>query len=545
MEPSYTHGITVTIDEPLINAFVAHSGDRSSLHTDAAFGQRSMYNSTVVHGMLPLQFLPAVLSTIFPGKQVRITRIEGQFIKPIFPNETVRIAGTKEVDLAGNEKILFSVTNAASDAVLTRGSLQFALEEQQIATRAADHAAPLVAPTLTEQEHYPEAIDTGHRSELGFVWGAEQIRSHLELLRIGSEAGSLDGTDPAPFAMLSLLSTLVGMIMPGRTATFQEFALDISTGTMGSTSQGTLRSTVTFRSATTNTIKQEFAFHIGSDVVATGTIAVLVAKSPFEPPSMKELAKEHGDPGLRNKVVLITGASRGLGATTAKMFAIHGARVVLNYRASQQEAEDIVAEIVEHGGQAIAIRADVTSEEQVHAMVKTAISAFGTIDILVNNAASNFFAIPFLETTWNKVQEDLDVIVKGAFHVSQAVIPEFIKHGGGRIINVSTFAVETPPSLQTKYVLAKSALNGLTRSLAVEFADRNILVNMVVPSMVETDFTRGFNQVALGKVKAQSPMKRLARPAEVADAIVFLASSRAGFTTGQKVMVTGGSPPYL
>ena len=141
---------------------------------------------------------------------------------------------------------------------------------------------------------------------------------------------------------------------------------------------------------------------------------------------------------LSGKVAVITGSSRGIGKAIAERMAEHGARVVINYRSSSAEAEELVAEIEAYGGEALAVQADVSSAADVQRMVKEAVTHFGTIDVLVNGAASNFFPIPFLETTWDRIQDDLDVIVKGAFQVSQAVIPEFLRNGGGRIINIST-----------------------------------------------------------------------------------------------------------
>ncbi len=151
----------------------------------------------------------------------------------------------------------------------------------------------------------------------------------------------------------------------------------------------------------------------------------------------------------------------------------------------------------------------------------------------------------FLETPWSKVQEDIDVMVKGAFLLMQGVLPLFIEQGGGKVVNVSTLATEVPPAMHSKYVIAKSALVGLTRAVAVEYAAQNVQVNLVAPSLIETDFTRGFSSVELARMKSTSPMKRLATPQDVADAIVFLASPRSAYTTGQQLMVTGGLAPFL
>ena len=130
------------------------------------------------------------------------------------------------------------------------------------------------------------------------------------------------------------------------------------------------------------------------------------------------------------------------------------------------EAETVANEINACGGDAIIHKADVTDPEQVRAMINEIVARSGTVHVLVNSAASNFRAIPFLETTWENVQDDLDVIVKGAFNCAQAVLPLMIAQGGGKIVNLSTVAVEVPPQDQFKYVVAKSALTGITRSLA-------------------------------------------------------------------------------
>ena len=552
MKAEQPTGLTITVSDALVQAFAAFTGDHSSLHVDAEFGRRSRYNSTVVHGLLPILLLPAALRHLFGERSLRITHIDGQFLKPIFPNGTITIACHIEGENAGNAKVLFTIVNAPDRSVVTRGSVVVALDMPNSELQAGELSGTLLVDHLQEQDHRFEAVKQGDVASFDLRWGGDQLRAYEDLLRLVVQDAKeplptdvLRGRDPGAFAMLATLSTLVGMVMPGRSATFQEFSLTMDGPLQEAPAQATLRSTVSFRSSTINTFSQEVVIGSGSETYAHGKVTVLVAKTPFVPPTIQELAEGHQDMGLRNKVVLITGGSRGLGATTAKLFAVHGARVVINYRSSSAEAEELVAEIEAYGGEALAVQADVSSAAEVQRMVKEAVTHFGTIDVLVNGAASNFFPIPFLETTWDRIQDDLDVIVKGAFQVSQAVIPEFLRKGGGRIINISTIAVETPPPFQTKYVVAKSALNGLTRALAAEYAGQNILVNMVVPSLVETDFTSGFNQVALGKLKAASPLKRLAQAQEVADAIVFLASSRSSFTTGQKLMVTGGLPPLL
>ncbi|HLG23072.1 MAG TPA: SDR family oxidoreductase, partial [Candidatus Manganitrophaceae bacterium] len=203
------------------------------------------------------------------------------------------------------------------------------------------------------------------------------------------------------------------------------------------------------------------------------------------------------------------------------------------------------AEIKGEGGEAFAAQADVSDPLQTRRMTEAAVQRYGTIHILVNNAVKDFRPADFLSLTWEEAQADLDVIVKGAFHCCQAVIPLMLEQGGGKIINISTVAVENPPPSQTKYVVAKSALVGLSRSLAVEFASKNIQVNLVTPGFVETDLVAHIPEAYRKKIAQETPMGRNASPSDVAKAIVFLASSYASFTTGQQILVTGGGAPYL
>jgi len=248
---------------------------------------------------------------------------------------------------------------------------------------------------------------------------------------------------------------------------------------------------------------------------------------------------------LKGKVVLITGASRGIGETTAKLFALFGARVIVNYHRGKEDADRIVQEILDEGGAAIAVQADVTQSDQVQRMVEKGIERFGAIHILVNNAVRDFRPISFADLTWDEIQKDLDVIVKGAFHCCKAVAPFMLEQGGGKIVNISSIAVDDPPPDQLKYVLSKSALVGLARSLSMEFASRNIQVNTVVPNFVETDLVSHVQESFRKKIAKDTPMNRHASPVDVAHAVLFLASAFSSYTTGQKIMVTGGKLPYL
>jgi len=242
---------------------------------------------------------------------------------------------------------------------------------------------------------------------------------------------------------------------------------------------------------------------------------------------------------LKNKVVLVTGSSRGIGETTVKLFALHGAKVAVNYFKGKDDAQRIAQKINDYGcGEAIAVCADVSDRDQVSTMICKICDQWGTVDILVNNAVGDAFESDFMELAWEDVQKDIDIIVRGAFNCCKEVLPHMLRNGWGSIVNVTTVYTDHPPAHQSKYVIAKSGLVGLTRSLAVELAPRNIQVNMVVPSIVKTDLTAGINKLNMKRLLQNSSMKRFVSSADVANVIIQSASFQEPFMTGREIMVT-------
>jgi 3-oxoacyl-[acyl-carrier protein] reductase len=344
-----------------------------------------------------------------------------------------------------------------------------------------------------------------------------------------------------------LFSTSVGVLLPGASGTFLQFTAD-GEGEVNLDQLYCVKGEVTHLSRSTRIVKKSLKVTEADQdetVLFCGTAAVLVNKPPQNMPTIQDIKRSALDLGLRDKVVLITGASRGIGETTAKLFALLGSKVILNYHKGGEDAARIVNEIVEQGGDAIAVQADVTRGEEVTSLVRSGKERYGTIDVLVNNAVRDYRPIRFMNLSWDEIAKEFDVTVKGAFHCCQQVIPLMVGGGGGKIINIGSVATDNPPPDQTKYVMAKSALVGLTRSLSLELAAKNIQVNMVVPNFVETDLVSHIPDAFRKNIAQQCPMQRHAFPVEVAQAIVFLASSYSSFTTGQKIMVSGGGSPYL
>lgn len=248
--------------------------------------------------------------------------------------------------------------------------------------------------------------------------------------------------------------------------------------------------------------------------------------------------------GLKDKVVVITGASRGIGAATAKLFAMQGAKVVVNYYKGKKDAELIVEDIEKSGGVAIPLQCDIRDKLEVEKFIPQVVEKFGTINVLVNNAVKEFTPKNFVKLEWQDYLSELEVSLKGMHNCCQLVIPILKQQKSGKIINLSTIIVENPVTGQNQYITAKSAVVGYTKSLAKELAKLNIQVNFVVPNMTETDLVSCIPSDFTKRIAASRDFGRNLQPIEVAQSILFLASSWANSITGQKVVLNLGDLPF-
>lgn len=243
--------------------------------------------------------------------------------------------------------------------------------------------------------------------------------------------------------------------------------------------------------------------------------------------------------GLAGKTAIVTGAGSGIGAAIAVRFGAEGANVVvsdINLETAEAKAE----KIRNAGGKALAVRANVIASEEVREMVEKAVAAFGSVDILVNNAglARDARITRMSEADWDLV---LDVILKGAFHCTKAVLPHMTERKWGRIINISSRAYLGNPG-QANYATAKAGIIGFTRAMALENGRNFITCNAVAPGMIDTPFVREhpqFEKIRDNAVKT-TPIPRIGEAEDVADAVAFLASERASYITGDLLHVTGG-----
>jgi 3-oxoacyl-[acyl-carrier protein] reductase len=546
--------VDFAITESMVRRFVALTGDRSHLHVSDQFARRSAFRRPVAHGMLQVAHLALTHPFRVEGFQGVPVKVTGRFLAPSFPGESFRLTVVPTADGGGGATPVpfdYEIANTTSDVIVTRGSVLISYIPRSTAVSTFADDGSMVREALAVNDVPLEDIQVGQTDQLAFSMSATTMRDFGVMLTLGASAHAL----PEPIAAgchlpnllaLLLLSTSIGVCLPGAGATFLEFSAEfIQAAQLGIGYH--LAATVTHRSTATRIVKKSVTIteNESASVVARGRVAALVAQPLERMPSFKTLRESTMDFGLGQKVALVTGASRGMGETIAKALAVHGAKVVVNYHRGADDAKRVVEEIVGNGGQAVDVQADVSRPGDVEALVKRALEQFGGIHVLVNNAARDARPIPFGRTTWDDMQGDLDVIVKGAFCCCKEVVPVMMRQGGGKIVNVGTVFTDNPPPDQLKYVVAKSALVGLTRSLAIELAAHNIQVNLVVPSFVETDFVAHVPEGFRKKYAESTPMGRNASPIDVARAVLFLASSHSSFTTGQKVMVTGGGAPYV
>ncbi len=248
----------------------------------------------------------------------------------------------------------------------------------------------------------------------------------------------------------------------------------------------------------------------------------------------------NGQKELEGKVCFVTGGSRGIGRAIVTAMANSGADVAFTYQHSQEQAENLAKSIkVEIGVRCRAYQANVASAEEMQRVIKQVEAELGPITILVNNAGITRDK-SFLKMSKEMWDEVMRVNLDGVFYTTQLVANDMITAGWGRIINISSIVGQTGNFGQANYAATKGAVISLTETLARELARKGITVNAVAPGFIETDMVSGMPEAALNQVKAMTPMGRLGKPEEIAEAVVFLASPRASYVTGQVLGVNGG-----
>jgi 3-oxoacyl-[acyl-carrier protein] reductase len=248
----------------------------------------------------------------------------------------------------------------------------------------------------------------------------------------------------------------------------------------------------------------------------------------------------HSQP-LRGKIALVTGASRGIGAAAAKRLAQGGASVIINYHQNRAKAEAVLREVEQSGGRGMIFQADVTKADQVEAMVQAARASFSGVDVLVNNAYFPFQVGQLHELSWEKFHQAVEHELVAFHNCVRSCLPGMVEKKAGKIIVVSTRLAQQPLPRMGAYAAAKSALESMADTMAIELGPAGINVNVVTPAFTLTDASMIMPEEYRERVRQTRPLKKHLYPEDVAGAIAFLAGDEANMLTGSHILITGGS----
>ena len=242
---------------------------------------------------------------------------------------------------------------------------------------------------------------------------------------------------------------------------------------------------------------------------------------------------------LEGKVAIITGASRGIGKAIAQEFVSQGAKVAFTYRSSEEKARALEAELTSNGGTVRGFKSDAAEMDQAEALVSEVVEAYGTVDIVVNNAGitDETLLMRMNEEQWDRV---ISVNLKSCFALTKAVMRTMLKARAGSIINVSSVVGVQGNAGQANYAASKAGILGFTKSVALELGSRNIRCNAIAPGFIETEMTAALDEATVQGWRDAIPLKRGGQPEDVAQLCTFLASDMSSYITGQTICIDGG-----
>jgi 3-oxoacyl-[acyl-carrier protein] reductase len=351
---------------------------------------------------------------------------------------------------------------------------------------------------------------------------------------------------PVAHGMLgaSFISTIIGTKLPGDGALWfsqtLEFHLPVRIGDRLSIRAEILRidpreQILELNTEIFNQHRQKVTTGISKVKLTSSTQTTLISKRLDS-----NLADRKDDVSAKARVVLVIGGSGGIGRAVCDELAKAGHAVAVHCRASIENAKAIANRIRESGKEASAFQADIREKVEVQDLVESVHRDLGGIRAVVNCATAPIAAADFRDLHWDQFQGHLNSSLKGSFHLAQAILPEMIERGYGRWVDISTLYVNSPAPKLSPYIAAKSALEGLNRSLALEYSPKGINFNLVSPSMTETDQIADVPEKVRLLTAARTPAKRLCMPTDVAAAVVYLLSPGADFVTGQNLRINGG-----
>jgi 3-oxoacyl-[acyl-carrier protein] reductase len=331
----------------------------------------------------------------------------------------------------------------------------------------------------------------------------------------------------------SFISTVIGTKLPGTGALWvsqnMEFLLPVRLGDV-----------LTISCTVLKKYERERLLELDTRILNQNQQVVLTGQGKVKLLTTAASAAQ-AQPSERPLVAIVTGGAGGIGKAICLRLAKDGYHVVVNYHGRADRAAEIVETINAGDTRAIAVQADVATEAGAEKLAKAALQAFGGISVLVNNASPHINPKPFAATQWVDVQQQLDVQVKGAFHLMRACVPYMAAQRWGRIVNITSQVLDGPPAITwTGYAMAKGALAVFSNYMAAELGPQGITVNCVSPGMCETSLIGDVPEKAQLMIARQTPLRRLAKPADVAAAVAYLVSDDASFITGDTIAVNGG-----
>lgn len=247
--------------------------------------------------------------------------------------------------------------------------------------------------------------------------------------------------------------------------------------------------------------------------------------------------EENREKSIVNKVVVVTGGSRGIGAQIVKTLANENYKVVLNYNNSKEQAEKIQQELLEQGKEIEIIKADVSKREETEKLIQFAINKFNKIDVLINNAGISQEGL-FTDVTEEEWQKIINTNLNSVFYCNQQALKYMIPEQQGCIINISSIWGETGASCEVAYSTTKAAINGMTKALAKEVGPSNIRVNAIAPGIIDTDMNRNLTNEELEQIKEQIPLNKIGKALDIAKCVKWLIKDE--YTTGQIISINGG-----
>ncbi|OFX38228.1 MAG: hypothetical protein A2X08_09175 [Bacteroidetes bacterium GWA2_32_17] len=386
-------------------------------------------------------------------------------------------------------------------------------------------------------------IKIGDKEKLNHIITIEDIEKFVELtgddnkLHVDEKyASKTNFKKPVVHGMLgaSFISTIIGTKLPGDGALWfsqsLEFLLPVRVG-----DTLTIYAEVIKKNDKEKIVELKTnIYNQNKQIVTSGFAKVKV----IEPEVLVSEKTENIE--IKDKVALIIGGTGGIGRATCIQLAKDGFNIIIHYNKNKALANEIKAEVEKLNKKATTIKADILNDLEIKEMVTKGLRTFEQINVVVNCAATTIANIKIQDLLWLDFLKQLELNIKSTFSIVKEVLPVMLKNGYGKIINIGSYSVDKPNTEWTSYITAKSALVGLTKSLAVELAPKGVRVNLVTPSLVNTELTADIPEKMKLLTAVQTPLRRLALTSDVAGVISFLASEKSDFITGENIRVNGG-----